>query len=374
MKKPLGQRTAERESAFKPKKGLEAHSEEMLQDLQRVQEENPGRFITRELYRKHGKFGDFSWRSRWGTFQEFRRTAGLELNRGAQRIEKAIATHSARDRYRGFFEVEVQPWVGKYEKTFKGSSLKTILVGSDFHDKEADPFVLSVFIDTARRVQPDIIVLAGDVFDLYEFSRFDKDPRLMNLKDRFDFVRDQIFRPLREGCPNAQIDFILGNHDLRLLRHMADRTPYLAPLLDLMGITLNQIFGLDEFGINLVAKGDFSAYMPKESRDEAAKNYKKYFGCVVICHFPGDYGMCSIGGHTHKPFFQSKVNELSGGYFNLTLGCISKVDVDYVEGLNTYNQGFALIHIDPVLREAIPEQVIFTDHYTIVGGKLYKRA
>lgn len=373
MGRPLGQRIAEKDSRAKAKRPVDPHTEEMLHDLRRVQEENPDKFLTRDFYRKNGRFNDYQWGSRFGTFQEFRRTAGLELNRGAQRIEKAIATHSARDRYRGFFEVEVAPWVGKYEKTFKSSKLKTILVGSDFHDKEADPFVLSVFIDTARRVQPDVIVLAGDVFDLYEFSRFDKDPRLMNLKDRFEFVKERIFRPLREGCPNAQIDFILGNHDLRLLRHMADRTPYLAPLLDLMGITLNHIFGLDEFQINLVSKGDFSAYQPKESREEAAKNYKKYFGCLVVGHFPGDYGMCSIGGHTHKPLFQSKVNELVGGYFNLTLGCISKVDVDYVDGLNTYNQGFALMHIDPVGKEVVPENIIFTQNLAVVGGMIYRR-
>jgi predicted phosphodiesterase len=374
MGKPLGQRIAEKESKTKAlKKPFDAHTEELLQDLQRVQSENPSKFITRDFYRKHGKFNDYQWRSRFGTFQEFRRTVGLELNRGAQRIEKAIATHSARDRYRGFFEMEILPWVGKYEKPLSTKGFKTLLVASDFHDKEADPFVLSVFLNTAQRLQPDVIVLAGDVFDLYEFSRFDHDPRLMNLKERFEFVRDHIFQPLRSHCPNAQIDFILGNHDLRLLRHMADRTPYLAPLLDLMGVSLNQIFGLEQYEINLISKGDFSAYMPKESREEARKNYKKYFDTICIGHEPADYGMCSVSGHTHKPEFKAKVSELTGSYFNLVLGCIAKVDVEYVPGLNTYNQGFAILHIDPTLREVVPEQVIFTDHMAVIGGIVYRR-
>jgi predicted phosphodiesterase len=372
MGKPLGQRIAEAESKTNAEHPLDAHTEEMLQDLLRVQEEFPDKFLTRELYRKHGAFNDYQWGSRFGTFKEYRRTAGLELNRGAQRIEKAIATHSARDRYRGFFEVEILPWVGKYEKK-PSKALQTILVGSDFHDIDADPFVLSVFLETAKRIQPSIIVLAGDVFDLYEFSRFDHDPRLMNLKERFEFVKDKIFRPLRENCPNAQIDFILGNHDLRLLRHMADRTPYLAPLLDLMGVSLNQIFGLDAFKINLVSKGDFSAYQPKEAREEARKNYKKYFNTICIGHEPQDYGMCSVSGHTHKPEFKAKVSELMGSYFNLVLGCIAKTDVEYVAGLNPYNQGFALLHVDPCLREVIPEQIIFTDHMAVIGGVVYRR-
>lgn len=384
IKKKLGQQTAETESrstqaqralmAEREKKyDPTATDESMIDDLRRVQAMDPSRFVTRNYYREHGKYSDFNFVQRFGTFHEFRREAGLELHRGAQRVEKAIALHASRDRYRGFFEVEIQPWVGKYEKSHSSNGMKTMLIGSDFHDKDADPFALSVFIDTALRVQPDIIVLNGDVFDEMEFSRFDKDPRLTNVKERFDFVKKHIFKPLRDNCPNAQIDFIIGNHDIRVLRHMADRTPYLRPLLDLMGVSLSKVFGLEEFEINLISKGDFAAHQPKESRDEMKKNYKKYFNCLILNHEPSDFGMCSIAGHTHKPKFESKVNELVGDYFNLTLGCIAKVDCDYVQGLNNYQNGFALVHIDPKLLEVVPEPIVFTDHYAMVGGKLYKR-
>ena len=383
QKKPLGQRIAHEESrktqaqrallAERSKKfDATATADDMIEDLRRVQQREPSRFITRNYYREHGRYSDQTWGSRFGTFHEFRREAGLELHRGGQRIEKATAIQAARDRYRGFFEVEILPWVGKYERKHT-PGMKTILLGADFHDKGADPFALSVFLDTANRVQPDIISLVGDLYDNYEFSRFNQDPRLVSLKDRFDFVREHIIRPLRESCPNAQIDFILGNHDLRILRHMADRSPHLAPLLDLMGISLNEVFGLDQFRVNIVSKGDFAAYMPKEHREEMTKNHKKYFGTLVASHEPKDFGLCSVYAHTHKPNYESKVNELSGSHFLMNLGCLCKIDMEYVEGLNKYQNGFALIHVDPKLREAIPEMVVFTDHYAAVGGKIYKR-
>jgi predicted phosphodiesterase len=359
---------AERSKKYLPN----ASTDDMINDLRRIQKMNPAKFVTRNFYREHGKYSDQTWSSRFGTFHEFRREAGLELHRGGQRIEKATATQASRDRYRGFFEVEIAPWVGKYEKNHK-PGVKTLIVASDFHDIEVDRFALDVFLDTVKRVQPDVVVLAGDVFDLYEFSRFDKDPRLTNLRKRFDFVRNEIFAPLREAAPEAQIDFIIGNHDVRLLRHMADRSPYLAPLLDLMGVSLNKVFGLDDFEINLITKGDFSAYQPKEHREEISKNYKKYFNCLIIGHEPADYGMCSVAGHTHKPKFENKVNELAGAYFNMTLGCMAKVDMEYVRGLNNYQNGFAMLHIDPKLGEVIPEMVVFSDHYAMVGGTLYKR-
>lgn len=383
-KKPLGQRTAEHESkstqaerallAEQAKKfDPQATTEDMIQDLRRVQNRAPALFITRNHYREHGKYSDQTWVNRFGTFHEFRSEAGLQSHRGAQRIEKKIALHAARDRYRGFAEVEILPWVGKYEQDHAAPGLKRILVGSDFHDQAADPFVLGVFLETAERVQPDVIVLNGDLFEFAEFSRFDKDPRRINVRAAFDFVRERIFKPLREVCPKAQIDFLIGNHDLRVLRHMADRTPYLVPLLDLMGISLAKLFGLDDHQINLVSKADLSAYMPKESKEELAKNHKVYFKTLVVGHIPGNYGLSSVGAHTHKPMFQCQTNELSGDYFQLTTGCIAAVDFDYVEGLNRYQQSFALFHIDPELRECVPEHIVFSHNYAVVGGIVYRR-
>jgi predicted phosphodiesterase len=345
---------------------------EMIEDLRRVQAIDLDKFVTRNYYRVEGSFSEAAYCNRFGTFHEFRREAGLEMSRGAQRIERAVALHASRDRYRGFAEVEILPWVGKYEKTAT-PGMKTMLVASDFHDKDSDEFVLGVLLDTAKRVQPDVIVLNGDVFDEYEFSHFDQDPRQINLRERYDFVKERIFRPLREACPDAQIDLIIGNHEVRILRHMADRSPHIKCLADLIGISLSQLLMLDEFEINLVSKGDLAAHTPKESRDEIKKNYKVYYKTLLIGHEPANYGICSVAGHTHKPKFESKVNELVGSYFNMVLGCISKVDVEYVQGLNRYSQGFGLFHIDPELRECVPEHIVFTDHYAVVGGQIYKR-
>jgi predicted phosphodiesterase len=369
-KEPQISLLSERAKKYDP----DATVEDLIADLRNVQERFPDIFISRNKYRKEGEYSDSTWDCRFGTFKEFRRQAGLELHRGATKIEIDTALHAARDRYRGFFEIEVAPYVGKYEKTDNSKGLKTILIGSDFHDRESDPFVLSVFIDTARRVQPDVICLAGDIFDLYEFSRFDKDPRQTDIRGRFDFVREEIFRPLREACPRAQIDFLMGNHDYRLIRHMADRTPYLRCLMDLMGISLSQVFGLDKFQINLVTRADLSAHTPAEFKAEIRKNYKVYYKCFVVDHY-GDNGfqLCGASGHTHKPRLTTNVNELIGNSFWITLGCICNIDLEYVEGLNKYQNGFAMVHIDPETKECIPEPIICTANRALVGGKFYSR-
>ena len=381
-KKPLGQRIAEGDATGTPLRTLlterdrkyhpNATTDDLINDLRKVQERNPTKHITRNFYRNNGEYSDKTWGARFGTFLEFRREAGLEHHRGAQRMERSIASHAAMDRYRGFYEIEILPFIGRYEHKHT-PGMKTVLVGSDFHDVQSDPFVLDVFINAAERAQPDVIVLNGDIFEFAEFSRFDKDPRAINIRAAFEFVRDRIFAPLREACPKAQIDFIIGNHDARVLRHMADRTPYIVPLMDLIGVSLSTLFGLEAFKINLVSKADFAAYLIRDGHKEILKNYKVYFETLLVGHHPENYGISSVAGHTHKPFYKSHVNELSGAYFQITLGCIAKIDFEYLQGLNHYSQSFGLFYIDPETRQCVPEHVVFSHDFAVMGGVIYRR-
>jgi len=277
---------AERAKKYDPN----ATKQDCINDLRGVQKAFPDKFITRNFYRENGTYSEKTWNRYFGTMEEFRSEAGLQLTRSQRRLEKHIAKHAALDETRKFYRLEVEPWVDKYDK-FKDYKAKAgmikMAVASDFHDVETDLFCLSVFINTCRVEQPDIIVLNGDIFDEYEFSRFDRDPRKINLRARMEFVRERIFIPLRQACPLAQIDFIIGNHELRLLKHMASKTENMAALMELMNIGLAQLLGLDDFQINLVSKGNTTAFQAKEIKEEMSKNFKLYFNALV-CNHTGD--------------------------------------------------------------------------------------
>lgn len=359
------------------KKKFDPHatSEELIADLRRVQEENPDTYITRKKYRKLGKYSDSTWDSRYGTFHEYRRQARLELSRGQQTLEKRIAKHASLDTYRGFMEVEVLPWNGRYERDHSGR-WQTMIFGSDMHDKLADPFAKMVFIETCRRVQPNKIALVGDIYDSMEFSRFDKDPRAWDAAGRLAFVRDEFFRPLREVCPEAEITLLAGNHEHHLLRHMAERTPEMRAILsDFMGLTFADLLGLKEFEINLICQHDLSSYTPAMSREEIKKNRKTYYGCITADHYPDpkfDLGTCWVGGHTHKPALFTGCNEVLGGLWGMALGCLTTVDNNYTYK-NRNQNGFAMAHIDTLKKHSIPEPVIFSDSGCVVGGVRYSR-
>jgi predicted phosphodiesterase len=361
---------AERSKKYDPT----ATKTDCILDLRRVQIDNEDKFISRNFYRIHGKYSEKTWSRYFGTMEEYRSEAKIQQHRAGRQMEKHIAKHAALDQSRHFYRTEIEPWVEKHAKPFVRDGMKKMIVASDFHDIEVDLFALGVFLQTCFVEQPDIIVLNGDIFDQYEFSHFDKDPRKIQLKKRMEFVRDFIFKPLREACPHSQIDFIIGNHEHRILKHMSSRTPDLYPLMDFMDVSLSTLLGLDPFEINLVSKGNTTAYQSKEIRDEMAKNFKMYFDCFV-CNHTGDenFGLTCVGGHTHKPALKTIVMLKRGPVNQVTTGCMCKPDADYLITKSNWQQGFAVVYVDPINERVQVNNILFTDVFVNVNGRYYFR-
>jgi hypothetical protein len=167
--------------------------------------------VTRDLYRKESGIPESVWEYHFGTFAELKRAAGATPTLAVTRVANAVAKHTAAARFEPLNK-ERQDFGDKYLRTDPGR-YKTIVVASDLHDKEIDPFYLRVFLDTVKRVNPDVVSLGGDVFDLPEFGRYTIDPREWDAVGRIKFAHENIFKPLREAAPDAQIDLIEGNHE-----------------------------------------------------------------------------------------------------------------------------------------------------------------
>lgn len=359
-----------------------ASQEDLILDLRRVQEEHFGKTITRNFYREHGKYSDCTWNGVFGTFQEFKRQAGLELTRHQQRVEVAIARQSSVDHYREYFNVEVLPYYDKYKKdSGNPSHIKTILAMSDLHDKECCEFSLSVFIDTCRRKQPDVIVLNGDIYDLLEFGRYSVDPRHYDIKGRFDFVRERVFAPLRKVCPNAQIDLIAGNHEMRLLKLLADATPNVRILLsDVLGIGFAEIFGLDEFQINWASKFDLGAYTKSDMKSEEKKNFRVYYDLFVFAHHPDKRLLTLSGsnGHHHQGkiiphcFVDPNTSMTKKLTWSQTPG-MHEADAEYLNGVPGWNKGFLEVTINLKAQETVQKIHYTHDEWAEVNGVIYEK-
>lgn len=363
---------SERSKKFDPN----ATADSCIEDLRRVQALHPLKHITRNFYRNHGTYSDATFSQFFGNFLEFRRQAGLELSRNQHSLERKIAKHASLDTYRNFYDSEVLPYCGKYlNAQDKAGRWKTMLIGSDFHDIECDPFLLSIFIDTAQRLQPDIIVLNGDVFDNYEFSRFDQDPRKIKILDRFNYVKTHIFGALRRACPNAQIDIVAGNHEIRILKVLADKTPAMKVLLaDVMGLTFADMLGLDEFEINLICKMDLAAWSNPDVTGEVKDNFKLYYKAFVCSHYKSlQYGVSGTSGHTHRPEQVTFVNIPMGRLTWTTTGCMAEVKMEYTTGMDNALNSFMISHIDTHQLKVSPEHILIPGDNVTIHGKRYVR-
>lgn len=345
---------------------------ETLHDLRSMAEANPEQVISRNYYRVHGKYSESTWSRYWGSFAEYKRQAGIVLSRQQHHLEKQIAKHASVEHYKAM-TAECRSYGSRYDKPTK-NKYKQAVFASDLHDKNVDPFYLEVLLDTCKRVQPDVIILGGDVVDAAEFGRFTVDPRDWDVVGRLKFVHENILAPLRKVCPDAQIDLIAGNHEQRLIRHLADATPALrAVLSDLHGFTVSKLLGLDRFEINYIAKGDLAAYTLAETHKEVKKNYKNYWDCFIVHHEPegAALGMPGISGHHHKASVSSKYSEQYGAYNWVQSAGGHRLDCEYAHA--KWQLGFVIATANTETKQTVFDSVVFSENFAVVGGKFYER-
>ncbi len=347
-------------------------ADQCIADIRAIATANPETALSRNYYRVHGRFAESVWSAFFGTFNEFKRQSGVMLTRQQHAMERNVAKHASVDHYRKL-NIERADYAEKYLRP-TGKRFQTILICSDLHDELVDPFYLRILIDTAKRVQPDIIVLNGDIWDAAEFGRYTVDPRSFNIASKITFVHKSILQPLREVCPGAQIDWMSGNHEDRLVKHLADATPAMKVLLsDIHGFTVGSLLGLDKYQVNFIAKSDLATYTATNVKSEVAKNYKVYFGCYVTNHFPEgiSLGMPGTNGHSHKFKVTPCHNEVFGSYSWIQTGCGHLKDASYCNA-EKWDMGFLLAHIDTQEKLVNQEYVPITD-FAVVGGKFYYR-
>lgn len=355
----------------------EATAEDCIEDLRAIQNEYPEKFISRNFYRAQGSYSEATWNRYFGNFSEFRKQAGLELSRPQQQLEKQIAKHASVDHYRKFYATEVAPWHKKYEKEHIHSRFKRMMIISDVHDIECDEFVIEVFIAECKRKQPDVIVLNGDIFDLYEFSSYKQDPRHIKIKERFDFIHKRLFAPLRGACPDAQIDFIMGNHEFRLIKHIADVSPNLRILMsDVLGLTFSKIFGLDQYQINWVSKFDLAAFTKEDIKKMMKQNHKIYWDAYAVSHEPDETlrkSYSGTNGHHHIDALTPGYNMHRGSTTWMQTPAGHVTDAEYLSKVSKWGSGFGEVVINTETKEVIQYPRRFYESWTEIDGIYYER-
>lgn len=351
------------------------HPEWTAQDctdhLMSIARAHPDQVISRNFFRVHSDISESTWNRHFGTFQQFKRSAGVTLSRHQHRLELQVAKHAGADSYRAM-NADKAGWDAKYLRPH-GTRFQTILSASDIHDKDCDPFWRRCFIDTAKRVQPEKIILDGDVFDLPEFSKWSVDPREWDVVGRIRWVH-VFLADLRAAARNAEFIIIEGNHEFRLLRHLAEASPAMRVVLsDLHGFTVPKLLGLDAYEVNYISRTDLSTFTERDIKGEVAKNYYIAYDSVLAHHFPEgrDMGYPGWNGHNHKHIVWPGFSPTFKSYEWHQLGCGHRRAATYCAG-EKWSLGFLLAHVDTHTRVSALEYTHLQDH-AVIGGKWYTR-
>jgi hypothetical protein len=108
------------------------------------------------------------------------------------------------------------------------------LVFGDLHVPYHHEGYFKMLLDAIRYIRPQVLILNGDGIDMYQISRFGKDPkRKLELnEDRWQFVEclNRINKVAPRGCAKH---YLAGNHEARLARFLHDKAPELAYLDEL---------------------------------------------------------------------------------------------------------------------------------------------
>lgn len=240
---------------------------------------------------------------------------------------------------------------------------KIAVVLSDLHVPFHSRSALAICLEYMRDIQPDTIILNGDLIDFYDVSRFLKDPlRIDTLQSELDETR-ALLNLIRNDHPKAEIYFNRGNHCERLEKFLMTNATALASLRclsldELLGLSDNNIVYSDtsvHIGNLEVTHGEVARKLPGSS---ARGHYERTNSSVLI-------------GHVHKLNVTRQRNKW-GVQTLAEGGCLCQLQPEYDRMLTNWQQGFSVVEYSPRTGDFIISQHAISNGEMIVGDKIYR--
>lgn len=245
--------------------------------------------------------------------------------------------------------------------------VKTAVVLNDLQMEYHDVEVLTeLVIPFVKDIKPDILILNGDIVDMYALSTFDKQPSTKpDILGEIESAR-WLMKQL-EHVPTKH--WIGGNHEHRLDRYLWKQ----APALGLDRAAFPRRFGLPDFDFK------WHPYNGDEPGHVMLGKLMVTHGFLVRAHSAISakahlerLGSSVLVGHTHRMGVHYKTN-VKGVHAAYENGCLCRLDPEYAQ-YPDWQQGFSVVHVHDhngffnVQQIPILERRVF--HY---GPEVYER-
>jgi predicted phosphodiesterase len=213
-------------------------------------------------------------------------------------------------------------------------------------------------------LQPDTVILNGDVVDFYSISSFLKDPaRKLGLQDELDQTKVYLAK-VRAAVPDAEIRYTTGNHETRLTRYLLSNAKALSGLRCL---DLGELLDLPTQDIRLHGTEGFK--LNRNLVITHGSRISRHAGSTARMEFDAHL-MSGVSGHTHR-VGRYDVSGLGGNYSWIEQGCLCQLEADYITGVPNWQQGFAIIEYSA--HRFATREIRIVDHRVIVDGRDYSR-
>ena len=218
-----------------------------------------------------------------------------------------------------------------------------------FHDRDA----LSIALQLAELVQPDVIALLGDWIDLAEWSdKFIRSPDMYNTTQPALVEGSWFIQQLRILCPDATIYFLEGNHEDRVTKAINKQVPYAygitQPDSGLPILSVQNMLALARYGVHYIGEyPDGEVWLSDNLRAIHGDRVRAKSGATATAILE-DVTATTLFGHVHRQELASKTiftREGTKVVSAFSPGCLCRIDgtVPAVKGRMNWQQGVGIV-------------------------------
>lgn len=204
------------------------------------------------------------------------------------------------------------------------------------HNQGHDPAAWEVTRKALEIMQPEIVVLGGDINDFYAPSRYEKIPRLATpeaFKGEVEYGKRKRLE-IRETVPDARIIEIRSNHHDRIKKNVHSNAPWLAGFIDDLFYHSDHELGIeyveDDYQIGKLRHAHGDRHAGSGRVNTAKAKFERLLYNIIF-------------GHHHKfsSWFQRRHEE--GGYYGAWgNGCLQWLSAEYASKPD-WTQGFSVV-------------------------------
>lgn len=199
-----------------------------------------------------------------------------------------------------------------------------------FHSERA----MALGLVAVREVQPDNIVLTGDMIDLQGMSKFTQRSDWANNSQMAIDRYHQYLAELRANAPDANIVVVHGNHELRMDKYIQQNAAEVLGLRranmahELAVLTLQYLVRYDDLGVTGIDGYPNAAYWLEDDLKVTHGTNVAKAGSNVAKYLQQEK-TSTIFGHTHRLELGYRTIPTRGGKSDIVAaspGCLARVD------------------------------------------------